>query len=39
MPAHDADLPRRLEAGIEHGGQRLKRRLFQHAIEPVIDDN
>src|SRR5512135_2569153 len=33
MPEHDADLPRRLEAGIEHGGQMLKRRLFQHAIE------
>ena len=33
MPAHDADLPRRLAAGIEHGGPMLKRRLFQHAIE------
>src|SRR5512143_891133 len=33
LPAHDADLPGRLEAGIEHGGQMLKRRLFQHAIE------
>jgi hypothetical protein len=33
MPAHDADLPRHLEAGIERGGQVLKRRLFQRAIE------
>ena len=33
MPAHDADLPKHLEAGIERGGQALKRRLFQHAIE------
>jgi hypothetical protein len=33
MPAQDADLPSRLEAGIERGGQMLKRRLFQHAIE------
>lgn len=33
MPAHDADLPEHLEAGIERGGQVLKRRLFQHAIE------
>jgi hypothetical protein len=33
MPEHDADLPRCLEAGIERGGQMLKRRLFQHAIE------
>lgn len=33
MPAQDADLPGRLEAGIERGGQMLKRRLFQHAVE------
>src|SRR5512135_2191553 len=33
MPVQDADLPKRLEAGIERGGQMLKRRLFQHAIE------
>ncbi len=33
MPAHDPDLPSRLEAGIERGGQILKRRLFPHAIE------
>jgi hypothetical protein len=33
MPAHDADLPRHLEAGVERGGQILKRRLFQRAIE------
>jgi len=33
MPTHDADLPKRLEAGIERGGQMLKRHLFQHAIE------
>src|SRR5512135_2893526 len=33
MPEQDADLPRRLEAGIERGGQMLKRRLFQHAVE------
>lgn len=33
MPAQDADLPKRLEAGIERGGQVLKRRLFQQAIE------
>jgi hypothetical protein len=32
MPAHDADLPKLLEAGIEHGGQMLKRSLFQHAV-------
>src|SRR4051794_35611156 len=33
MPAHDADLPKHLEARIERGGQVLKRRLFQYAIE------
>jgi hypothetical protein len=33
MPQQDADLPKLLEAGIERGGQMLKRRLFQHAIE------
>ena len=33
MPEQDADLPGRLEAGIERGGQLLKRRLFQHAVE------
>src|SRR5918998_2612699 len=33
LPAHDADLPKRLEAGIEQGGQVLKRRLFRNAIE------
>lgn len=33
MPEQDADLPKRLEAGIERGGQVLKRRLFQQAIE------
>jgi hypothetical protein len=33
MPAQDAELPGRLEAGIERGGQILKRRLFRHAVE------
>jgi hypothetical protein len=33
VPEQDADLPRRLEAAIERGGQMLKRRLFQHAVE------
>jgi hypothetical protein len=33
MPEQDADLPGRLEAGIERGGQVLKRRLFQLAVE------
>src|SRR4051794_24493880 len=33
MPAHDADLPKHLEASIERGGQVLKRHLFRHAIE------
>jgi hypothetical protein len=33
LPEQDSDLPRRLEVGIERGGQLLKRRLFQHAIE------
>jgi hypothetical protein len=33
LPDQDADLPRRLEDAIEHGGQALKRRLFQQAIE------
>jgi hypothetical protein len=33
MPHQDADLPKLLEAGIERGGQMLKRRLFQQAIE------
>src|SRR5437763_8659081 len=33
LPAQDADLPQRLEAGIERGGQVLKRRLFQQAVE------
>jgi len=33
MPKHDADLPRLLEASIERGGQILKRRLFQQAVE------
>jgi hypothetical protein len=33
MPDQDADLPERLEAAIESGGQVLKRRLFQQAIE------
>jgi hypothetical protein len=33
MPQQDADLPKRLEAGIERGGQVLKRLLFQQAIE------
>ena len=33
MPEHDADLPRRLEEAIERGGQMLKRRLFQQAVE------
>ena len=32
MPEQDADLPKRLEAGIERGGQMLKRHLFRHAI-------
>jgi hypothetical protein len=33
MPDQDADLPKHLEAAIESGGQALKRRLFQQAIE------
>src|SRR5512132_4060030 len=33
LPKQDADLPRRLEAGIERGGQMLKRRLLQYAVE------
>jgi hypothetical protein len=33
LPEQDAELPGRLEAGIERGGQMLKRRLFQHAVE------
>jgi hypothetical protein len=33
LPEQDAELPGRLEAGIERGGQLLKRRLFQHAVE------
>src|SRR3954471_5579962 len=33
LPEQDADLPKRLEAGIERGGQVLKRLLFQNAIE------
>jgi hypothetical protein len=33
MPAQDADLPKHLEASIERGGQMLKRRLFQQAVE------
>jgi hypothetical protein len=33
LPEQDAELPRRLEAGVERAGQMLKRRLFQHAIE------
>jgi hypothetical protein len=33
MPAQDPDLPECLEAGIERGGQMLKRRLFRQAIE------
>jgi hypothetical protein len=33
MPEQDADLPGRLEAGIERGGQMLNRRLFQQAVE------
>ena len=33
LPEPDADLPKPLEAGIERGGQMLKRRLFQHAVE------
>src|SRR4051794_37524534 len=33
MPPQDADLPRCLEAAVERGGQVLKRRLFQHAVE------
>ena len=32
MPEQDADLPKHLEAGIERGGQVLKRHLFRHAI-------
>ncbi|HMB06545.1 MAG TPA: hypothetical protein VKP69_22765, partial [Isosphaeraceae bacterium] len=31
-PDQDADRPRRLEAGIERGGQVLKRGRFQHAV-------
>jgi hypothetical protein len=33
LPEQDAELPKRLEAGIEQGGQMLKRHLFQHAVE------
>ncbi len=33
LPQQDAELPGRLEAGIERGGQLLKRRLFQQALE------
>src|SRR5512135_263143 len=33
LPEQDAELPKRLEAAIEHGGQVLKRRLFQQAVE------
>jgi hypothetical protein len=33
LPEQDAELPGRLEAGIECGGQILKRRLFQQAVE------
>jgi len=33
MPDQDADLPKHLETAIESGGQALKRRLFQQAIE------
>src|SRR5215218_4567176 len=33
LPEQDAELPGRLEAGIERGGQMLKRRLFQQAVE------
>src|SRR3982750_4002082 len=33
LPVQDVDLPKRLEAGIERGGQVLKRRLFQQAVE------
>ena len=33
MPQPDADLPKLLEAGIERGGQLLKRRLFPQAVE------
>src|SRR4051812_4795433 len=33
MPEQDADLPGHLEAGIERGGQVLKRRLFRLAVE------
>lgn len=33
IPERDAELPARLEAGIERGGQVLKRRLFQQAVE------
>ncbi len=33
LPGQDAELPRRLEAGIERGGQMLKRRLFRQAVE------
>ena len=33
LPGQDADLPKHLEASIERGGQVLKRRLFQQAIE------
>src|SRR4051812_5081622 len=33
LPGHDADLPGRLEAGIERGGQVIKRQLFRHVVE------
>jgi hypothetical protein len=38
MPEHDADLPGRLEAGIERGGQVIKRRLFRHVVEHADAD-
>jgi hypothetical protein len=33
MPEQDADLPGRLEADIERGGQVIKRQLFQQVVE------
>ena len=37
MPQPDADLPKLLEAGIERGGQLLKRRLFPQALDSSTD--
>jgi hypothetical protein len=38
IPEQGADLPGRLEAGIERGGQLIKRRLFRHVVEHADAD-